>query len=699
MRPASSLGRQWIISLVFLTALLCLGIPGTRGETAKGPGSSTGTLSVPEAVRKAVDDAVEAVKPAVVRIHVVMADYEQGREDKREASGSGVIISKDGYVVTNHHVAGQSKQLVCTLYSKEEVGADLVGTDPLTDISILKLRSDGKKEFPAARFGDSSRLAVGDYVLALGSPYALSQSVTLGIVSNTELVMPELFWPFKFTLEGEEVGSIVRWIGHDAAIYGGNSGGPLISMKGEIVGINEISMGLSGAIPGNLAKEIAGKIIKDGKVIRAWFGLDLQPLLKSFPGGKGVLVSGTIEGSPAEKAGFRSGDILVRIAGEEANVRFAEQLPLFNQTLISLPVGQEVTALVRREGKELTLKITPREREYLRPKTQEIKPWGITARNLSLLTAKEMKRKTSDGVLVTSLSPGGPSGQASTRMLPADVIVEVNGKPVKNLEAFLQLTDEITAGQADPVPTLVTFERNQEQYLTLVKVGMKKIEDQGREARKAWLPVAFQVLTREIAEGLDLKDQTGVRVTQVYPTAVKTGFQVGDLIVGLDGEKLAVSEPEDIEVLPNLIRQYQIGSEVSFRILRDKKELNLTITLGESPRLSREMKKYQDDNFEFSARDVSYLDIVKEGWPENQPGVLVEEVGSGGWAALAHLAVGDLILSVGGRDIPGVDAFTEAMKKITAEKPPRVVLEARRGIHTTFIELEPSWPDNKNNKK
>ena len=164
-----------------------------------------------------------------------------------------MIFTPQGDVITNHHVAGNAKQIICTLMSKEEVDADLIGTDPLTDISVIRLRPTKPREFPVAKFGDSSALRVGDHVMAMGSPLALSQSVTLGIVSNTTMVMPDIFGPNRMELEGEDVGSMVRWIGHDAAITGGNSGGPLVNLQGEVVGINEISYGLSGAIPGNLA--------------------------------------------------------------------------------------------------------------------------------------------------------------------------------------------------------------------------------------------------------------------------------------------------------------------------------------------------------------------------------------------------------------------------------------------------------------
>jgi serine protease Do len=240
-----------------------------------------------------LDSAIVLMKPALVRLHVVAVYDDQGREQKHESAGSGVIITPEGHVITNHHVAGNAKRIVCTLANKEEIEAELVGTDPLADIAVVKLRPEQKRDFPYAFFGDSDKLQVGDPIYAMGSPLALSQSVTKGIISNTEMVMPEMFWPFQFRLEGEDVGSIVRWIGHDASIFPGNSGGPLVDVYGHIIGINEISFGIAGAIPGNLAKKIAFELIEKGSVARAWFGLEIQPLLKLGDTDEGALVSGT----------------------------------------------------------------------------------------------------------------------------------------------------------------------------------------------------------------------------------------------------------------------------------------------------------------------------------------------------------------------------------------------------------------------
>ena len=188
-------------------------------------------------------------------------------------------------------------------------------------------------------------------MLALGSPLALSQSVTMGIVSNTEMILPGMFWPFnRMTLDGEDVGSIVRWIGHDAAIFGGNSGGPLVNLAGEVVGVNEISLGLAGAIPADLAREVSAALIREGRVHRSWIGLDVQPRLKNNRSASGALVGSTIEGSPAAKAGFVPGDLLVRLDGRAVNVQFAEEVPLFNQLVMRLPLGRPVEAVVMRDG-------------------------------------------------------------------------------------------------------------------------------------------------------------------------------------------------------------------------------------------------------------------------------------------------------------------------------------------------------------
>ena len=168
---------------------------------------------------------------------MVEGEASEGRMEKMTGAGSGAIIRKDGYIITNHHVAGKAIHLLVRLADGEEIEAQLVGTDPLADIASIKLNLAERKSrtpLPVASFGDSDRVRVGDTVFAMGSPRAVSQSVTKGIVSNTQLMMPSLFWFAQFKLDGENVGSLVRWIGHDAAIFGGNSGGPLVDVNGDI---------------------------------------------------------------------------------------------------------------------------------------------------------------------------------------------------------------------------------------------------------------------------------------------------------------------------------------------------------------------------------------------------------------------------------------------------------------------------------
>jgi serine protease Do len=651
---------------------------------------------VPANVRPAVEQAIDRLRPALVRIHVVFTEYREGREIKMQAVGSGAIIRKEGYIVTNHHVAGHAARMICTLWNREEIQAELVGTDPLTDISVIRLRPEQPREFVPATFGDSSKISVGDTVLAMGSPMALSQSVTLGIISNGEMIMPKLFGTLgHFKLDGEDVGALVRWIGHDAPIYGGNSGGPLVNLRGEVIGINEISFGLAGAIPGNLVRSVADEIIALGKVQRSWLGFDVQPRFKRSHSHEthGVLISGVINDSPAARAGLQAGDLLVRVGDTPTNVRYDEEMPDFMRLVTSLPIGKEITLQVLRTGKEMNFHVQPVERGELNLKEQELKQWGLTVRNLSFLVSREMKRTNQLGVLVTSVRPGGSAGDAKPPLDAKDVVTEVNGEPISHVEDLFDFTRKLTQDKTEPVPVIATFERDSQRYLTVVKVGIEELRDPGLEVTKAWLPVETHVISRAIASQLGKPDIKGFYITQVYPrtTAEKAGLKPGDFILAVDGEKLTASAPEHEEELGELIRQYDIGAKVELTILRGQSQMRLPVELARSPKLKREMKKYRNDDFEFTARDVAFFDIAEQRWPEDQHGVLVEDVKPGSWAELGSLYLDDLIVEVDGQAVTGVDSLKTILTGVARQRKTFLVMKVLRGIHTAYLEMEPTW--------
>jgi serine protease Do len=642
-----------------------------------------------------IDAAVQAVYPALVRIHVVSEEGGGGRMQKGRGTGSGTIISPEGFILTNHHVAGHATRITVRLADRQELRATLVGTDPLADLAVLKIDKKDLRNpetvLPVARFGDSSRLKVGDVVLAMGSPAGLSQSVTQGIVANTEMIAPG----GAMRLDGEVVGELVRWIGHDAVIFPGNSGGPLVNLNGEIVGVNEVGIGsLGGAIPANLAKKVSDELIATGKVKRSWIGLNAQPLLKSSDAKAGVLVGGLISGSPADTAGLKAGDILTRCNGVEiAASRAPEDIPLFNRMLLESPVGSDIALEGVRDGQPLTWKVTTTQREPAEPREKELLSWGMTARDLTDLAAKELLRTDSDAVVVQSLRPGGAAAASKPAIAGGDLILSVDGKPTPDLAALVAVSQEITTGKTEPVPVLVSYEHAGRNYLTVVKIGPEPDADNPGIAKKAWIGIDTQVISDDLATALGIAGSKGVRITRVHPgtQAEKAGLQTGDLLLKLDGKVIPASRPEEADVFETLIRQYRIGTEVTLSIRRNKQDEQVKVSLESGHEGTSELASHECKTLEFNARDLGQEDRVAKKLPDDFKGVLVSAITSAGWAALGGLATGDILISIDGKAVDSIEILKSVLADLEKNARSPIVMFVRRGITSRYIELEPTW--------
>jgi serine protease Do len=643
------------------------------------------------------NQSLSEVYKAIVRIEVISEKGSGGRMMKSRSTGSGVIISNDGIVITNHHVAGKATRLTCRLYNGEEIMADLIGADAMTDLAVLKLRLEERKNLAdnltVAKFGNSAEVKVGDTCYAMGSPAGLSQSITRGIISNLAMISP---FRGSFRLDGENVGELVRWLGHDAIIFPGNSGGPLVDVNGRIIGINEVGIGsLGGAIPANLAKKIADELTEQGFITRSWTGLECQPVFEEQK--KGIIIAGIIKDSPGEKAGFLPGDRIVKYNGQRVDARIPEDLPLFNQLSSSVKPGKKIKIDGYRNGVKQTWHLSAKHREAAFSKEEELNSWGITVRNFTLMSSLEARRENSDGVQVHSVGRGGPSFSAKPAMMPGDVITMVKGESIRNVKELLDLTRKITREKNKPVSTLVKFERNLAQYLTVIKIGPEPGENQPLEAWKPWLGISTQVLTKELSNALGLPSSTrGIRVSQVFPDtpAQDGGLMAGDLLFRVDGQIITASRPEDAEVFGNMIKQYKTDASILLSGLREGKPLDLNISLTKRPPPSNELPKLKDETFEFSLREISFADRVNARLSGNHAGIIVENVEPAGWAALSGLRQGDFLLEIEHHPVKSIEQYKEMIEKqITAQKE-KIIFFVRRGIHTMYLEVQPDWDKN-----
>jgi serine protease Do len=364
---------------------------------------------------------------------------EMQREFKQPSLGSGFIIDKDGYVVTNNHVIEDADQIKVKLKDEHEFDAKIVGRDPNTDIALLKIEST--QDLPTVKLGDSDALKVGQWVVAIGSPFGLEHTVTAGIVSA----------------KGRVIGSgpYDDFIQTDASINPGNSGGPLLNLKGEVIGINTAiiasGQGIGFAIPVNLAKNIIVALKNEGEVTRGWLGVAIQDLnadMAEYYGveeKEGVFVADVFEGDPADRAGIKAKDIILEVNGEK--IKNSRQL---TSMIAGISVGDSARIKILRDGKEktVTVKIAKRTEDRLaargRPK-EAAEEFGIRVSDLKPEIMQQFNMDETSGVIVTRVESGSKGEDAGVRV--GDIIKEINRKSVKNTNDYEEILGRIASGE------------------------------------------------------------------------------------------------------------------------------------------------------------------------------------------------------------------------------------------------------------
>ena len=357
---------------------------------------------------------------------------------QQRSLGSGFIISKDGYIVTNQHVIGDAEKITVRLSDEHELEAEVIGSDVKTDIALIKI--DSKEPLSEISLGTSSDLQIGDWVMAIGNPFGLEQTVTAGIVSAKGRVIG--------------AGPYDDFIQTDASINPGNSGGPLLNLQGEVVGINSAifsqgggNIGIGFAIPIDMAKSIITQLRDSGKVTRGWLGVAIQTvtaeLAKSFDLDEpmGALVAEVTEGGPAEKAGIARGDIITHFKG--AKVPKSHDLPAM---VAQSPVGEKVKVTILRGGQEKTIPVTlgelPDQIAQAGGREESEASWGMTVANISDEHIQRYRLPDDQkGIVVTEVEPGSPAEAAGIR--PGDVVEEVNRQAVSSVSDFTSAVKKV----------------------------------------------------------------------------------------------------------------------------------------------------------------------------------------------------------------------------------------------------------------
>ncbi len=443
--------KRFFLPIVIIVAFLA---PAQAAEKAGPPVDLSTAIvrvakqTIPAVVHIEVTERQEVANPFLPFendpfFHHFFNTPQMPKKFKREVKGlgTGMIIDAQGHILTNHHVAGGATKIEVTLADGDQYPAKLVGTDPKTDLAVIHIAA--KEQLPHVTFGDSDKVEVGEWVVAIGHPRGLDQTVTQGIISAKHrrgITDPSSYQDFLQT---------------DAAINPGNSGGPLLNLQGEVIGVNAVIASQSGgfegigfAIPSNMALHISRVLIAQGKVERGWLGVSIQNLTPEIAKTshlealKGAYIAEVVKGGPAEKAGMKKGDVVIAYQGKE----ISDAGGLRNQVAIS-PIGQEAKVTVWREGKKLEMMAKiGRLEDATKILASSIKErLGITARPLTPKEVEKYGLDSSQGVMIATVEPKGPLGEAGFEV--GDIILGIDGQPVTGMESFVGLVSSLKPNQ------------------------------------------------------------------------------------------------------------------------------------------------------------------------------------------------------------------------------------------------------------
>jgi serine protease Do len=386
----------------------------------------TGAADPLEALQARIIRVSETVTPSVVHIEAVV----RVNDRRKMVTGSGFVMRSEGIVLTNEHVVQRAEKVSVIFPGRSgRYPAEVVGTDKQTDLAVVRVEApEGEDPFHEATLGDSDRLEVGEWVVAIGNPYGLEGTVSLGIVSakgrnlNTDDLLNE-------------------FIQTDAMIDRGSSGGPLVNLRGEVVGINSRGQGrgIGFTIPINTAKQVAADLLREGSIARAYLGVAIQPLDRELarhwgiPEVEGVIVNGVAEDSPAAKAGLRAGDILRRFDGHVVKAEKEEDLGRFQRMVATSKVGQEVDVELLREGKAERVRLSLAEQPKVVPDEEET-PFGFTVQEVTEHLVRKHRLDRRAGVVVSFVERGSEGEEAG--MVPGDLIQHLEDRPVPDIDGF-----------------------------------------------------------------------------------------------------------------------------------------------------------------------------------------------------------------------------------------------------------------------